>query len=70
MIRSEIPLKNTLALQSSADYVAAVGSVADARDAIEFGRAKGAELRCLGEGSNVKVPQETLPRMSQAVPRQ
>ena len=60
MIRSEIPLKNTLALQSSADYVAAVGSVADARDAIEFGRAKGAELRCLGEGSNVIL----MPRVS------
>jgi UDP-N-acetylmuramate dehydrogenase len=60
MIRSEIPLKNTLALQSSADHVAAVGSVADARDAIEFGRAKGAELRCLGEGSNVIL----MPRVS------
>ena len=53
-------MKNTLALQSSADYVAAVGSVADARDAIEFGRAKGAELRCLGEGSNVIL----MPRVS------
>ena len=49
MIRSEISLKNTLALTSSADHVAAVDSVADAQDAIEFGRRNGAELRCLGE---------------------
>ena len=60
MIRSEISLKNTLALTSSADHVAAVDSVADAQDAIEFGRRNDAELRCLGEGSNVVL----MPRVS------
>ena len=60
MIRSEISLKNTLALTSSGDHVAAVDSVADAQDAIEFGRRNGAELRCLGEGSNVVL----MPRVS------
>ena len=60
MIRSEIPLKNTLALPSSADYVADVGSVADAQEAIEFGRTNDAALRCLGEGSNVVL----MPRVS------
>ena len=37
----------------------------------QFRYYKDPTLRILmGEGSNVKVPQETLPRMSQAVPRQ
>ena len=60
MIRSEILLKNTLALQSLADHVADVDSVADVQDAMEFGRAHGAALSCLGEGSNVIL----MPRVS------
>ena len=60
MIHSDVSLKNTLALQSSASHVADVGTVADARDAIAFGRANDVELRCLGEGSNVIL----MPRVS------
>lgn len=60
MIRSEILLKNTLALQSLADHVADVDSIADAQDAMEFGRTHGAALGCLGEGSNVIL----MPRVS------